>query len=280
MDPSETKPQPSFAPLPQRLKRPKKSELIADEIRRWIVRRQLVPGDRLPNEKELVKLLQSSRGTVREALKSLEAQGLIEITPGAAGGARIAVISLDSASFQLKNFFYFDRLSWADVYDFRAQVEPRTTELSVPHLTDADIAALEQTISRCHEGVNGALLPHEHRNEEGMFHTIIAHRCPNALLRFGTLFVHDILKDFVRYRNVIHPESQAFAVECVSAHEAILALLRKRDGPGAAARMREHIDELARFLTTRERQVEPNLLLERRQWNELNALNRLSPEDE
>jgi len=54
---------------PRCLRRPKKAELIAEEICRSIVRRQLSPGDRLPNEREMIEQLRSSRGTVREALK-------------------------------------------------------------------------------------------------------------------------------------------------------------------------------------------------------------------
>ena len=252
-----------FAVDPRRLRRPKKAELIADEVRRWIVRRQLTPGDRLPNEKELILLLKSSRGTVREALKILEAQGLVEISPGVNGGARVAVISYESANFHLKNFFYFQELSWAEVYDLREQVEPRATELATPHLTDADFDALKATVDRCREGICGRLSQSEHRQEEGRFHRIIASRCPNPMLRFTTFFVLDMLVDFVRYRNVIDPETEAFAVECVGAHEALLPYLRDRDGAGAAKRMREHIRELARFLSSREQIVEPNLLLER-----------------
>jgi len=248
---------------PNRLRLPKKAERIADEIRRWIVRRHLSPGDRLPTEKELIAKLASSRGTVREALKILEAQGLIQVTPGVGGGARVALISYESANYHLKNFFYFQTLSWSQVYDFRLQVEPHAAELAAPHLTDEDLDALEQTIRRCHDGMHGRISRSEHRVEEGRFHRIIATRCPNPMLRFTALFVTDMLADFVRFRNIIGTDSDAFGSECLGSHEALMKLLRRRKSTGVAALMREHIEALRSYLSVREQIVEPDLFMSR-----------------
>ncbi len=249
----------------RRLRRPKKAELIADEIRRSIVRKHLNPGDRLPNERQMIDQLHSSRGTVREALKILEAQGLIEVTPGVKGGARVASISYEAASFHLKSFFYFQPLSWAQVYDFREQVEPRAAALATPHLTEADLRALEDTIERCRQGMKGEIPLSEHRVEEGRFHRIIAYRCPNPMLRFGTIFVNDMLVDFTQFRNVIGNETHAFACECLDSHLEILAALRAHDAEGVAARLLVHIRTLKDFLSSREQIVDPDMLLSRQE---------------
>lgn len=245
----------------RRVRQPKKSELIADEIRQWIVRRQLDPGDRLPNEKELIEKLRSSRGTVREALKILEAQGLVEITPGVNGGTRVATISYESATFHLKSFFYFQSLSWDQVYEFREQVEPQAAALATPLLTTDDLAALAETIELCREGTRGRLNYLEHRLEEGRFHRIIISRCPNPLLRFATLFVNDMLVDFVRFRNIIGSDTVAFETECVCAHQSLLNALSDRNADAVATRMREHIRALRQYLSSREQQVSPDFLM-------------------
>jgi GntR family transcriptional regulator, transcriptional repressor for pyruvate dehydrogenase complex len=247
----------------KRLRQPKKAERIADEIRQWIVRRKLTPGCRLPTEKELIQLLASSRGTVREALKILEAQGLIQITQGIGGGARVAPISYDSANYHLKNFFYFQSLSWSQVYEFRLQIEPPAAELAAPHLTDEDIEQLELTIARCHDGIHGRITRPEQRLEEGRFHRIIAARCPNPMLRFTSLFVTDMLIDFVRYRNIIGPEDDAFGTECLGSHQELMMLLGRRESRGVAELMRRHIEALRSYICSRERFVEPVLLMTR-----------------
>lgn len=247
----------------QRLRRPKKAELIADEIRRWIVQRRLTPGDRLPNEKEIIELLSSSRGTVREALKILEAQGLVEISQGGKGGAKVSTISFESASFHLKNFFYFQNASWAQVYDFRVQVEPRATELAVPHLDDLAIERLEETIAACRAGMEEGGSRREQRQKEGDFHRIVASYCPNPMIRFATLFVLDLLGDYTRLRDVIEPDGKIFGSLCVRAHDDLMIHLKRRDAPRASQEMRRHIEELGAYLADREASVDPAILLER-----------------
>ena len=54
--------------------------LVADEIKEWVVKKDLKSGDKLPNESEMIDLFGVSKGTVREALRILEAQGLISVS--------------------------------------------------------------------------------------------------------------------------------------------------------------------------------------------------------
>src|SRR3954453_4795296 len=69
------------------------SQLIVDQIRLLLKEERLQPGDRLPSERELCVQFGVSRVTVREALRSLEASGLVEIRVGARGGAFVTAPS-------------------------------------------------------------------------------------------------------------------------------------------------------------------------------------------
>jgi len=83
-------------PIGQRArKRPKLSDLVVEDVKRWIVTERKQPGDRLPNEKELVELFGVSKSTMREGLKALEVRGLIKTRTGPAGGAYLQQVSLD-----------------------------------------------------------------------------------------------------------------------------------------------------------------------------------------
>jgi DNA-binding FadR family transcriptional regulator len=64
------------------LRTSKRGDLVVEEIKRWIAERRLEPGDKLLKEDELQALFGISKGTAREALKSLEVQGLITVTTG------------------------------------------------------------------------------------------------------------------------------------------------------------------------------------------------------
>ena len=61
--------------------RKKKSEVVADEIREFIIREKLRPGDRLPTEHELAEMFNVSRISVREATKALGFLGIIDAAP-------------------------------------------------------------------------------------------------------------------------------------------------------------------------------------------------------
>ncbi|WP_411976582.1 FadR/GntR family transcriptional regulator [Sulfitobacter faviae] len=65
---------------------PKRSSVIAGEIRSWIITKGLEPGDSLPVEKEMIAAFGASRATIREALKELEVQGLVRMKTGPQGG--------------------------------------------------------------------------------------------------------------------------------------------------------------------------------------------------
>lgn len=65
---------------------PKAAELVAASLRGRILRRDLVPGDKLPPESALMAQYGVSRPTLREALRLLEAQQLLEVRRGARGG--------------------------------------------------------------------------------------------------------------------------------------------------------------------------------------------------
>ncbi len=64
----------------------KRTDEIVNAIKETIMADNLIPGDRLPQEKELIERYSASKSTVREALKSLEVQGLIKTKTGPGGG--------------------------------------------------------------------------------------------------------------------------------------------------------------------------------------------------
>jgi DNA-binding FadR family transcriptional regulator len=80
------------------LRLPKATELVAEEIRRDIVRGALQPGDFLPTEANLIEQFGVSRPTLREALRVLESESLISLHKGARGGARVRGPQLDAAA--------------------------------------------------------------------------------------------------------------------------------------------------------------------------------------
>lgn len=244
--------------LPPRRKR---ADVIVDEIKRWIASEPMQPGDRLPQEKELIAILKSSRGSVREALKVLESQGLIENQAGVGGGPRISAVAYERAAEPLRNFLYFEQLSWQQIYEVRQQLEPALAASVVGHLTERHFAALERSLADCRAGLRGELDEHSHRLAELEFHAILATACPNPLLRFGVAFVIDLLKDSLTRRSVPHRKRRQFACANIEAHERLVEALRREDPDGVRALMSDHVHEAGCALTGGDQPVDRGLLL-------------------
>lgn len=244
-------------PLPRR----KRADLIVEEIKRWIVSKPMRPGEMLPREKDLIAILKCSRGSVREALKVLESQGLIENQPGINGGPRIASVEYERAAQPLRNFLYFQQLSWAQIYEVRQNLEPALAESVVGCLTDEQFAALERSIELCRAGLAGRVGERAHRLAELEFHSVLAAACPNPLLRFSTTFVIDLLKDSLALRAIPEKQRRKFAKDNIAAHERLVEALRSGQRTAVREIMNTHVHDAGCVLAEGEQQLDQGLLL-------------------
>ena len=76
------------------VKSDKVSQHIIDQIRNAIFDGRLKPGDKLPSERELIENFKVGKATLREALRSLEVLGFLEIRKGVSGGAFVTEVDM------------------------------------------------------------------------------------------------------------------------------------------------------------------------------------------
>lgn len=237
--------------LPTRRRFTKRSDQVVEEIKRLIMRSNLQPGDRLPQERALIDRFGVSKGTVREALKALEVEGLITVTTGPQGGARIAKVPLETAIRLLDGYFFYEPLSVDDLYALRRMVEPEMAALVAPLLTDDDLAALEANLAFCEHGQPGPESERALRYAELDFHDLLAERCPNPLLRFACRFLNTMIKKGYVYRTMLDEPGareridnvEQMAADGHGAHRAIVEAFRARDPDRARAAMAAHMDQ-------------------------------------
>jgi DNA-binding FadR family transcriptional regulator len=227
----------------------KRSDLIVDQVKSWIVAGRLSPGSRLPNERELIESFGMSKGTVREALKALEVQGLVTTKTGPGGGGRLTRVSYDAASESLRNFFYFSHLSYDDIYRIRIELEPLLARDVTGRLSAADLDRLRELIEVCEQATEDDEQKREQRLAEFEFHNVLAGATGNHLLGFLCRFMNELLGDLLVYKGEDRSFEQSFADRNICFHKDLLAAFEAEDADRAESEMREHMVDAFRRLS-------------------------------
>ncbi len=178
---------------------------VADEIKQWVVERDLKAGDKLPNEGAMIEQFGVSKGTVREALRILEAQGLIVTKTGPGGGSIVGEVSTERARSLLANYFYFQNLSVADIYQMRKVLEPELAASLAGRLDEGQLAELHSLALRHPEPATTAEEEKEQHISSLVFHARLSDFAGNRLLGFIIGFMAQALTDLTVYRQLYDP---------------------------------------------------------------------------
>lgn len=243
-----------------RVKRQKLSDLAAEEIKHWVMASNMQAGDRLLPERELMERLGVSKGTMREALKSLEVQGVINISAGAGGGASVTAVSYEKSAELLSNYFFFEKLDASEIYKLRSIVEPEMAVSVVGLLTEEHFQRLEQSIANCCTEPEEAEDRRRQRIEELEFHVLLAELCPNPLLSFVCRFINRLLTDLVVFKKIYQVKEKKIAQANHESHSKLLDAYRREDTEAVRRLMGEHMAECETHITELEAVVEQRFL--------------------
>lgn len=144
---------PILGPQERRLRLPKAGELVARELRSAIIRGTLKEGDMLPSEPDLVQRFGISRPTLREAIRILESEQLIETTRGLHGGARVMKPNTDVAARYFGNLLQVRGISLSDVYRTRVLIEPAAVRILAQERRPEAVAALRECLRDAEESI-------------------------------------------------------------------------------------------------------------------------------
>ena len=219
------------------------SEHIIEQIREAIFEGRLKPGDRLPHEKELMSDFNVSKATLREALRSLEVLGFLEIRKGASGGPFVTEVDMKKARDCFTNFLHFKNLSITSLSEVRLILEPYIAEKAALGITQEDLKRLEELLKEC-EYVLKHDIPIVTRKNEIEFHRTICSVTGNPILMFILDFVENLLIDT---KEILKP-SKEFSQKVQRAHKRIYNALLRRDAKKAREEMVKHVREVERDL--------------------------------
>ncbi|HDZ48708.1 hypothetical protein LCGC14_0038600 [marine sediment metagenome] len=191
---------------------------VADRIGELIEHGELSPGERI-SEKQLCDRFGVSRTPLREALKVLATEGLIELLPNR--GARVVRLTMKNVK---------------DTYDLMAALEGLSGELACQHITDAEISAIRKLHNTMLEYYRTRdLMPYFQVNRQ--IHEAILAASNNEILQETYSNLNQRIKR-VRYSKKM---TERYWSQAVKDHENMMAALEKRDGKLLGQILRDHL---------------------------------------
>lgn len=216
---------------------------VTDQIEEVILTGQVGPGDRLPSTRELQAQFGASQGTVREALRTLNQKGLIEVKPGAKGGVFVREVNTDPVTEGLARLIRQRRISPNDLAGFRRVVEAGLVHLAARNVSPAQAEELHGYLDQLAETLS---LP------TGGWKAFLAIevRVRKLLMKASGSLIYEVVL------TPIHDNIFAYALKYISDENAdlnqafddwkrIIEAVINHDGDEAARATEEHISRYA-----------------------------------
>jgi DNA-binding FadR family transcriptional regulator len=223
------------------LRRTKTSVIIAEAIVEDIFQRRVVPGTVLATEAQLMVTYGAGRATIREALRLLEAQGVLSIRPGPAGGAIVQRPALGHIAQLLSVLLSLNSGSLHEVIDARLVIEPALAFRAAASATEAQRQGLLDSVKRQEEVIDAEA---RFLEENERFHALLAEAaCSRALAAFQAAMRKIAVGQQVGVRY-----DRAAREATLKSHRSIVDAVRKRQQDRASLYMTKHMQALEAYL--------------------------------
>ncbi len=215
-------------------------EQVARNLSLSIIRKELEPGSLLPNEDELCQQFDVSRTVIREAIRIMDARGLVEVRPRI--GTRIcppsrwALTDPTLLHWQLESAPDFRLIQ--NLYELRNMIEPMVAKLTTQRASDEEIAEICQVF----EEMKNARTLEEHIQADLKLHLAILDACGNKLVRspLRPLIENTLGSSFRLFIRSLDKAKQSLPL-----HEAVVEAIRTRKPEEAANAMRAMVTSSA-----------------------------------
>lgn len=223
--------------------REKAAKIVADKIRGEIIRGHLKDGDTLPAEAHLITEHGVSRPTIREAIRILESEGLVTVSRGARGGARINsptfALMARAAGITLQSH----GATISDIYEMRTVIEPPAARWVAERNPVEGARVLRQHLEKetslvgNRPAVNRAIAE---------FHSIMVDLCGNITMRMVAHSLQDLVERHLSLAGQLERsrDEEALARRTrfgLRSHAKLIELIEKGDGPGAEQHWANHM---------------------------------------
>ena len=217
------------------VKRSRIYEHIVEQIRALIREGRWAPGDQIPPERELADRFRVSRTSVREALRALEMQGVLDSRQG--GGTFVRTTDTEALVPPLAAAILRGRRELAEVLEVRELIEPGIARRAARRATDDHIAELESLLERQRECIEEG---RSFVDEDTAFHYTLARAADNHIL----LRLHNLILDLLRESRESYLHVPDRPQMSLRGHEAILSAVKAHDAEAAYDASLAHITQV------------------------------------
>lgn len=214
---------------------------VAQHIVGEICRGRYPPGSKLPSEAELLAEYQVGRGTLREAVRFLEMNGVLTVRTGPGGGPVVARLDPAALAGTLSLFLQLYDTRFDAIVEVRKILEPAIAGLAAVRITDEELAAIAGSLSVMAAALDDEALFLEANHQ---FHQLVAWASGNPVLALVMSSLHWITDGTAL--GVDYPASRRRSI--LAAHQSIYDALAERDPAAAQLMTGAHSERYERYL--------------------------------
>lgn len=218
------------------VKRPNVTDLILNQIKELILEGKLRPGDKLLPERELMEMFKVGRTSLREALKVLESQGLVERSQK---GTFISQNYHEFFSDSLMYHIYLSDTELEDIFETRRILEKELTYLAAKRASSEDLMTILKTIKGMEKAIE-ARDQKEYADMDLLFHESIAKASKNIVMQD----LYNSIKNLV-FRTV---NKAGIINESLEFHQKIYHAIRQGQAHEASQLMLGHMESVYNIL--------------------------------
>lgn len=209
-------------------------DTVLDFLTTEILEGRAPAGSRLPNERELAAQLGASRSAVREAIKVLQAQGVVTSSTGPGRGTRVAASQGAAFGRMLKLHVALEAVSFAELTETRVVLERAAAEAAVG---GRGLSAVRQLAAEMVDVTDPAAF----NDLDTAFHVAIASVGANRLIRDMTIAIREAVASRILDAEQRLTDWEGLRQQLVQEHERILSAIEAGDGAHAADLCEAHI---------------------------------------
>lgn len=219
----------------------KVAERVAMSLLNHITHEGLGAGDPLPNERDMIESFGVSRGTLREALRLLETQGVVTIKPGPGGGPVVRAPTPDVFAGSTTMLMQFIGVTYGEVIAARAEFEPPVAASAAVARTQAQVAQLRELTEQMRGSVQVREVFQAHY---GSYHLLLGEMTGNRVLLMSNMVFRTIWDALARELE----ERPADRKRTAEIHEQLTEAIAAREESSAREASEAYVSHIGRWV--------------------------------